>query len=267
MTGRIKQSKFQFTPLREGRREGIPSLYSPHAISIHAPPRGATFAPPISTPKLKFQFTPLREGRRANPLPCGWLHHFNSRPSARGDVALVLWRLRLAISIHAPPRGATEWADFTGDFFRISIHAPPRGATARSTPARKALPYFNSRPSARGDACGLYGKPLPAISIHAPPRGATQEAMSQGKGKLFQFTPLREGRHGDVERRGAVPHFNSRPSARGDASTAARGSWYPAFQFTPLREGRPDKGCSFYPHNGYFNSRPSARGDANVPTI
>ena len=36
-------------------------------------------------PMVLFQFTPLREGRRAGVCPARQRHHFNSRPSARGD--------------------------------------------------------------------------------------------------------------------------------------------------------------------------------------
>ena len=36
---------------------------------------------------------------------------------------------------------------------------------------------------------------------------------------IFQFTPLREGRHRLPRDEGGVPYFNSRPSARGDASS------------------------------------------------
>ena len=78
-------TRFQFTPLREGRRAPvwyhiIRSNISIHApprgatcailvssagsISIHAPPRGATAIAPLPTQRGKFQFTPLREGRR-----------------------------------------------------------------------------------------------------------------------------------------------------------------------------------------------------------
>ena len=57
---------FQFTPLREGRllAKGEKQTYT--IISIHAPPRGATF-PLVGAvrTKRKFQFTPLREGRPA----------------------------------------------------------------------------------------------------------------------------------------------------------------------------------------------------------
>ena len=56
----------------------------------------------------------------------------------------------------------------------ISIHAPPRGATSEITEAMNML----------------------EISIHAPPRGATGDGDSSSVALIFQFTPLREGRHG-----------------------------------------------------------------------
>ena len=57
-------SRFQFTPLREGRhRQHGQSIYH-GSISIHAPPRGAT----------RWLYTQPSFSR-----------HFNSRPSARGD--------------------------------------------------------------------------------------------------------------------------------------------------------------------------------------
>ena len=145
--------RFQFTPLREGRhdtRVGIPTC---NTISIHAPPRGATIdfrvthkgrarisihAPPRGATRSiggeknanKFQFTPLREGRLAGR----WLQrhppeHFNSRPSARGDAAAAASSACHSISIHAPPRGATQPPAEAPAASQISIHAPPRGAT------------------------------------------------------------------------------------------------------------------------------------------
>ena len=57
------QSLFQFTPLREGRRQGT---------------RG-------TVARLTFQFTPLREGRLALQGLLALALYFNSRPSARGD--------------------------------------------------------------------------------------------------------------------------------------------------------------------------------------
>ena len=166
----------------------------------------------------------------------------------------------LFISIHAPPRGATEIAEKQDMSAGISIHAPPRGATFTT----------------QKNFCS------PLISIHAPPRGATSMIASHGGDFLFQFTPLREGRRafcscvtitflfqftplregrrsGIVTLRGITNDFNSRPSARGDhhlqknfgqhlisihapprgatSMIASHGGDF-LFQFTPLREGR-----------------------------
>ena len=100
----------------------------------------------------KFQFTPLREGRRC-----------------LGHASFAL----TAISIHAPPRGATFYEGSMHKVYTISIHAPPRGATF----------------------CMWYTPSIVVISIHAPPRGATFiRTPMTGAGNTFQFTPLREGR-------------------------------------------------------------------------
>ena len=79
----------------------------------------------------------------------------------------------LAISIHAPARGASGMAKKVCEDMAISIHAPARGASAlwflklldsstfQFTPLREGLPqlfcsarffifYFNSRPCERG---------------------------------------------------------------------------------------------------------------------
>ena len=68
-------------------------------------------------------------------------------------------------------RGDVTLPLFYGGRMNISIHAPPRGATGRYR-AGYGGTYFNSRPSARGDE-------MLNMSI---------------TGRLFQFTPLREGR-------------------------------------------------------------------------
>ena len=229
---------FQFTPLREGRR-ACPNIRAhtshfnsrPSArgdrtfrlychctkISIHAPPRGATHpAQAGSCPELISIHAPPRGATYAETYPLIVTGNFNSRPSARGDIAFLLSSRNPRISIHAPPRGATGCppchitvaCDFNsrpsarGDFrlqrdyhgALISIHAPPRGATAPS-------PDPNN---------------YKQISIHAPPRGATLSTVSATAHASFQFTPLREGRQ------------DGKPQQTGKET----------FQFTPLREGR-----------------------------
>ena len=103
-------SVFQFTPLREGRRDAAEirrKLY----ISIHAPPRGATASALCCVGGDVFQFTPLREGRQKRQAETvEWLY-FNSRPSARGDPGIGSFVVGEEISIHAPPRGATRIVD------------------------------------------------------------------------------------------------------------------------------------------------------------
>ena len=123
-------SLFQFTPLREGRLQVLAANNVIVPISIHAPPRGATATLREASLPTSFQFTPLREGRRNQRQDGGALEYFNSRPSARGDEISdkmgALWN----ISIHAPPRGATEiFLKVVIPLPSISIHAPPRGAT------------------------------------------------------------------------------------------------------------------------------------------
>ncbi len=81
---------------------------------------------------------------------------------------------------------------------------------------------FNSRPSARGDFADKLRSYRHMISIHAPPRGATRAGLRGVIPTIFQFTPLREGR---LNRSGITAireHFNSRPSARGDAHSPSR---------------------------------------------
>ena len=144
-------------------------------ISIHAPPRGATL--PYTTIIIH-------------------LTHFNSRPSARGDPKCALLHPSSIFQFTPLREGRHAEAVERLKSAAISIHAPPRGATSASAVPSSSSSNFNSRPSARGDR----GRPIVnakylLISIHAPPRGATSRALLVArKLHLFQFTPLREGR-------------------------------------------------------------------------
>ena len=55
-----------------------------------------------------FQFSPIREGRRKEGSHDLQEADFNSRPSARGDDGKAGIPVGTVISIHAPPRGATQ---------------------------------------------------------------------------------------------------------------------------------------------------------------
>ena len=165
---------FQFTPLREGRRQDTVSRWHVK-ISIHAPPRGATCAIILS-------------GDNAN---------FNSRPSARGDWISDFFVRGDAISIHAPPRGATlyaEGADPNEDVFQFTPLREGRQAPAPA-PAPAQTQAFQFTPLREG----------------------RQRALARLlRRTIFQFTPLREGRRNVSCNRNWKLYFNSRPSARGD---------------------------------------------------
>ena len=209
-------SEFQFTPLREGRRAAMADISAIKKISIHAPPRGATWisdffvrgdaisihAPPRGATKavptkqrnrVLFQFTPLREGRRPPPSRLQAAFYFNSRPSARGD----------------------------------------------KTPQKIfcALSYFNSRPSARGDKGGEADHQAAEISIHAPPRGATYGEIRAATRRIFQFTLLREGRPDRYRSISSRAYFNSRPSARGDGIASSKSRSASNFNSRPSARG------------------------------
>ena len=235
----------------------------------------------------QFQFTPLREGRRVGGCHPVQAVYFNSRPSARGDAdGTERKRHAHGISIHAPPRGATAYKSIKElDGRVISIHAPPRGAT-RANVCICCRKYFNSRPSARGDRRRHARAQVLPISIHAPPRGATSTASpsirtsnfnsrpsARGDARwlnaafnllIFQFTPLREGRH-ERNVAGAV-HCDISIHAPPRGATAGRlpNQAGLAFQFTPLREGRRSPAASSPTTTAHFNSRPSARGDTTT---
>ena len=187
-----------------------------------------------------FQFTPLREGRHEERHAGADAQNFNSRPSARGDGRNPPHhRAAGRISIHAPPRGATEDLAAIREELSISIHAPPRGATSPSLLRSIPTCYFNSRPSARGDTTQRH-LPLNALYFNSRPsaRGDGGQSLNCTPSVLFQFTPLREGRLLSAGVARLDLDFNSRPSARGDEFPPASLPSVGVFQFTPLREGR-----------------------------
>ena len=269
-------------PPRGATSHGMPCLTS-KSISIHAPPRGATSIragctssasafqfTPLREGRLDdvmnalkpilFQFTPLREGRHVSDEGVRVHFYFNSRPSARGDSCTSISSVLFTISIHAPPRGATQLIGI-GCGSSIFQFTPLReGRRPRSGSCHNRR-YFNSRPSARGDVSFLFQLCILPISIHAPPRGATRYEVTDAASGEFQFTPLREGRPEMPDYWLRAPgYFNSRPSARGDPPhmpMAGKETY-----FNSRRSARGDRayrrGWSI---SRYFNSRPSARGD------
>ena len=260
--------QFQFTPLREGRRARRDRTQHRRQISIHAPPRGATRRATTAVLGAGFQFTPLREGRRSFKLYQRKEAYFNSRPSARGDAFYASIENQFAnfnsrpsargdfpvVHCSSPhvfqftplregrPCRSTAYAPCS----IISIHAPPRGATDILSIGGDTDDYFNSRPSARGDPSPPAALYRTGISIHAPPRGATRMAAMLRGAMQFQFTPLREGRLCADGTAATTARFQFTPLREG-RPTHQREQSCPStpFQFTPLREGRRQKICNF----------------------
>ena len=196
LRGVAHPDEFQFTPLREGRR---------NIVDCQRQRKG------------HFNSRPSARGDMSESLQLFIRGYFNSRPSARGDNAAIAACNAAVISIHAPPRGATAsrgvphptkpdfnsrpsargddyWAERI-EIELISIHAPPRGATF-SRLANLSDMLFQFTPLREGRRfCLCYERPAITISIHAPPRGATLSICTPPVVEwIFQFTPLREGR-------------------------------------------------------------------------
>ena len=231
-------------------------------ISIHAPPRGATFRATSESDLTEFQFTPLREGRHGTKWRC-WekepfqftplregrhatrrpgrirLFDFNSRPSARGDsMTLPIVAIMAQFQFTPLREGRPESPACLRNTKNFNSRPSARGDQGK--PANCPIDgNFNSRPSARGDhTAGAVGSP-PAISIHAPPRGATISTGGKGDAESISIhAPPRGATRLPQGSSGTAGYFNSRPSARGDVEIKIIHNCTFEFQFTPLREGR-----------------------------
>ena len=208
---------FQFTPLREGRR-GTKMKISIKKISIHAPPRGATRRQVLHFPHLLFQFTPLREGRPALSEKAGISKTFQFTPLREGRPALSE-KAGISKTFQFTPLregrpALSEKAGISKTFQFTPLREGRRMATeSRLTP----LGYFNSRPSARGDADLVEPAEGESISIHAPPRGATIRGASSLTATMnFNSRPSARGDRRRTSITAFWRNFNSRPSARGD---------------------------------------------------
>ena len=134
---RLEYSTFQFTPLREGRRHRQGLYRADYDFNSRPSARGDAVTVPDGWRAYSFQFTPLREGRQAGRGGRGSAStNFNSRPSARGDVLHNADALRKGISIHAPPRGATLTGVPLSTLTLFQFTPLREGRRSRQLPAR-----------------------------------------------------------------------------------------------------------------------------------
>ena len=95
---------------------------------------------------------------------------------ATTEIRRTAWNQR--ISIHAPTRGATASYRSNKQEIKISIHAPTRGATSIENRTLPNYAHFNPRSHKGSDDGSTDIDSLDAfISIHAPTRGATQRQL------------------------------------------------------------------------------------------
>ena len=126
-------SRFQFTPLREGRRASGETSNGAENFNSRPSARGDKSCPNRTATSSLFQFTPLREGRHP-------LHECNTEG--------------IFISIHAPPRGATCEAAPQHRYLFLFQFTPLREGRRHEGIHEREPSHFNSRPSARGDFSG-----------------------------------------------------------------------------------------------------------------
>ncbi len=209
---------FQSTPPRVGRRRDLGTHRTNAGVSIHAPARGATQVPrllqrprPVSIHAPARGATPRRStavprGGCFNPRPRAGgdgaspagLHHprrFNPRPRAGVDGDRPRRHPALAVSIHAPARGATSRA-FVSAASLVFQSTPPRGGRHQPLPGDGAARQsFNPRPRAGGDTRSRCGTQRSSTFQSTPPRGGRRRVGDTIPLEfVFQSTPPRGGR-------------------------------------------------------------------------
>ena len=256
-------ASFQFTRPRGARHLEQFAPAGGHAVSIHAPARGATWPVNHIDIMARFQFTrPRGARRRFNTLTRIRYFCFNSRARAGRDSRRWPQIRTVLVSIHAPARGATVYHVHFGRSNPVSIHAPARGATRRRQRSHRASSFQFTRP-----------------------RGARRRGRIPRPGmNTFQFTRPRGARLRRAGSPAGCPCFNSRARAGRDSSrkssrrktkfqfTRPRGARLQStsmisrprvFQFTRPRGARPLH-CHSQSACAGFNSRAHAGRDVTA---
>ena len=142
-----------------------------------------------------FQSTLPRRERPFRILHTISIKYFNPRSREGSDAAFTVGECVLvAISIHAPAKGATPARGGKPHERNISIHAPAKGATALARRPLSLAKFQSTLPRRERRRPALTGGRTNPISIHAPAKGATSYHLAQlVYDKLFQSTlPRRE---------------------------------------------------------------------------
>ena len=149
-----------------------------------------------------FQSTPPRGGRRVEQPDEDDDICFNPRPHAGGDLADAYAVQEMAVSIHAPTRGATSGKYYTC-WLRVFQSTPPRGGRPRGIRLSSITKVFQSTPPRGGRRCMpvVWRMIFPFQST--PPRGGRPSTPNASfRTPWFQSTPPRGGRLCKSPRRG-----------------------------------------------------------------
>ena len=235
--------RFQSTPPRRERPSTESSPWSSSGFNPR-PREGSDVVPsPSSLAPIRFNPRP-REGSdvprwASSPAAAS----FNPRPREGSDGMLGRRRSHLPAFQSTPPRrerlvlghGAAQQ-------LAVSIHAPAKGAT-RGRPPRPTPTGFQSTPPRR-ERLGRFalGDGRHPVSIHAPAKGATSSGFtSRASARSFNPRP-REG--SDVQRigdAGVCWRFQSTPPRRERPPSGMSRLTPERFQSTPPRRERPLK--------------------------
>ena len=167
-------------------------------VSIHAPARGATGLPSWAKGKghAVSIHAPAR-GATAGPGPMEQINGFQSTPLREGRRRQCPCHSPLKMFQSTPLREGRRLDGLPVVAFQdVSIHAPARGATPRERASFPPKACFNPRPCARGDASMASLSLLSRMFQSTPLREGRRVLMVTAiDTQKFQSTPLREGRH------------------------------------------------------------------------
>ncbi len=169
-------SKFQSTPLCEGRQGCIKEIADILYVSIHAPVRGATTSVTAGLlSKTVSIHAPVRGATGNGTEDCDIIISFNPRPCARGDHQMLsLMQRRSKFQSTPLCEGRLPWHMIRKSLERFNPRPCARGDSGM-IPAIILVFKFQSTPLCEGRrAKHLCNKIGCKVSIHAPVRGATK---------------------------------------------------------------------------------------------
>ena len=144
-------------------------------------------------------------------------HCFNPRAHAGRDLTLARHNGTIAVSIHAPMRGATLNCLSMAEKQKFQS-TRPCGARLSRTGSVQIVIFVSIHAPMRGATGGIVNAfHVFLVSIHAPMRGATVVGTAKHSCSLFQSTRPCGARHPHDQRQSSHKSFNPRAHAGRDA--------------------------------------------------